>query len=39
VFGLDGQPRRFNSPDPKMTGFVATRAGLDGAVREFLAIG
>lgn len=39
VFGLDGEPRRFNAPNPKLDGFIATRAGLAGPVRRFLEIG
>lgn len=35
---LSGQPRRFNQANPKMTGFVATAAGLGAAVRRFLDI-
>ena len=36
---LSGRPRQFNQADPKMTGFVATAAGLGTAVRRFLEIG
>lgn len=38
VCDLSGRRRRFNQPDPKMAGFVATAAGLAEATRAFLEI-
>jgi len=39
VFDLRGGRRRFNSLDPKMDGFVATKAGLGEPVCSFLELG
>jgi myo-inositol-1(or 4)-monophosphatase len=36
VFGIDGQPIRFNRPDPLLPGFVATAPGIDDQVRRLL---
>jgi myo-inositol-1(or 4)-monophosphatase len=38
VYGLDGLARSFNQPDPLMSGFVATAAGLGEPVKAFLEI-
>ncbi len=38
VFGLDGQPVRFNQPDPLMSGFIATAPGIEEQVRGLLEI-
>jgi myo-inositol-1(or 4)-monophosphatase len=37
VFGLDYEPVAFNQASPKLTGFIATAAGLDAPVKELLA--
>ena len=36
VFGPDGEEIRFNQPNPKLPGFVATSTTLEGPLRDFL---
>jgi myo-inositol-1(or 4)-monophosphatase len=36
VFGVDGEPIRFNRPDPVLPGLVATAPGIETAVRGLL---
>ncbi len=38
VFGVDGEPVRFNQPDPLLSGFIATAPGIETGVRELLGI-
>ena len=38
VFGVNGEPVRFNRPDPVLSGFVATAPGIERQVRELLGI-
>ncbi len=38
VFGVDGEPVRFNQPDPLLPGFIATAPGIESQVRDLLGI-